>query len=185
MVEEWWETKSLRPWMEDDSYFETRVKKLKQAFDKETDDCTTPFDLEELRDKYLSPNGFIAKESQKIHELKMKEQVGVATELFGLKSYIEITLFVMEHSLEVEEWTVPEVRDLENQLEIDLDSISTEKEFRAIEGRYLGKDGLIETQLKQLKGKKGEMNLKHAEELGCLRDSVQTFFSSQRSDAVR
>jgi len=165
------------------------VKKIKRAFDKEIegkiDSCMKYSELEEIRTKYLSSNGFIVNEVQKIHGLKMKEQVAIATELFGLKSYIEITLFVMEHSLEVEEWTVPEVRDLENQLEIDLDSISTEKEFRAIEGRYLGKDGLIETQLKQLKGKKGEMNLKHAEELGCLRDSIQAFFSSQRSEAVR
>ena len=139
-------------------------------------------DLEGLAGKYLSPEGAIAQQFGRFSTLDQKRQVAIGAELFSLKSYIDYALFAIEFSSKAAVWTVPAVRMLQYQFERDLKEGQSEEDFRALEQRYVGEGGVIDTQMKQMKGTAESKKSKHVEELVRLRDALQTFFSSHTSE---
>ena len=182
IVKEWWQNPGMRSWANENAFLEPSVMKIKVEFDKEASACQTMLDLEELREKYLAPRGVIGQEFQKLVSLDKKRQVAMGAELFSLKSYIDYALFAIEYSAKVETWTTPAVRKIHYQFESDLKAGKTEEDFRALEQRYIGKKGVIATELAKVQSNGGQTPSKHAEELARLRDAFQSFFSSHASE---
>jgi hypothetical protein len=182
MVKEWWQHPGMRSWANEQAFLEAPVKKIKEKFDKEASACQTMLDIQALEERYLSPLGSIAQEFGTFSALDQKKQVAIGAELFSLKSYIDYALFAIEFSSKAAMWTVPAVRTLQYQFERDLEAGSSEEDFRALEKRYIGEDGVIATQIMQLKRKRGATQSKHAEELVRLREALQSFFSSHTSE---
>lgn len=178
VVKEWWQNIGMRSCASEQAFSEPTVKKIKQMFDKESEQCESLLDLEGVRGKYLSPVGVLAQEFKALRAKDVKQQVAIGAELFSLKSYIDYTLFMIEFSTKVAAWTVPQVRQLVYQFEYDLKSGRTEEDFQAVRQRFMGADGLIETSLRKLQQSEETAPSAHVEELTRLRDAFEEFFSS-------
>lgn len=178
IVKEWWEQVGMRSWASEDAFSDPGVKKIKQMFDKESEQCQSMLDLEGLKAKYLSPMGVLAQEFKKLRVLDPKKQVAIGAELFSFKSYMDYTVFATEFSSKAAVWTVPEVRSLEYQFETDLKASKSEEDFLDIKNRYIGKKGLIPEQLKKMKAETSEEAVKQVEELTRLQKALEEFFSS-------
>jgi hypothetical protein len=182
LVKEWWQDPGMRSWASEQAFLEAPVKKIRAVFDEEASSCKSMLDLESLREKYLSPEGVISREFSTLRTLNPKQQLAVGAELFSLKSYIDYALFAIEYSAKVETWTTPEVRVLQYQFERELKACTSDEEFLGLEKRYLGEEGVIASKLNELKRKRGEKKAKHVEELGRMKDALQSFFSSHSSE---
>lgn len=159
----------------DDFAPEPSVNEIKQAFDNESSEDV--IDLDGLRNKYLSSSGLINQAFQRLSS-PGKKQLAIGMNLFELIAYIETMLFGAKALSRQERWTVPEVRKIDCQFEWDVITADPDEDCRVLYDRYLGKDGIIETQLRQLDGTNDGMKLQHVEELCCLRDDMKEMFSS-------
>lgn len=182
IVKEWWKDPGMRSWVHEKAFQEPSVLKVKEQFDHDATNCRTMLDLEGLRGKYLSPQGIIAREFGNLKKLSQKKQVAIGAELLSLKSYIDYGLFATEYSAKTATWIVPEVRKIQYQFENDLKALQSDEEFRALEQRYMGIDGVLYMAEQEAEAKKGSSKLQHVEELGRLRDALQSFFSSHTKE---